>query len=117
MEYVVLWIAGAVIAGVIADRKGRSGGLLALLALVASPIVGIGVALVLAPNQKRLDEAALRGGTMRRCPQCAELVRAEAVCCRYCQANLSTPGAGEDQSDRAAYELGERLAKRVKGQG
>lgn len=111
----MLWIAGAVMAGVIADRKGRSGGLVALLALVASPIVGIGVALVLKPNQQRLDEAALRGGHMCRCPQCAELVRAEAVRCRYCQADLSAPAVGEDQSDRAAYELGETLARRIKG--
>src|SRR4051794_10420536 len=42
----------------------------------------------------------------RRCPQCAERVRTEAVVCRYCRAQLPTASADQGFKFRRAEALG-----------
>jgi hypothetical protein len=50
-----------------------------LLWIVATPI-----AVVMGPDQEALDSEAIDRRGRRRCPHCAELVRRQAVVCRYC---------------------------------
>jgi hypothetical protein len=50
-------------------------------------VVALPWALVMKPNAHELERQALREG-MTKCPQCAELVKAEAVRCRFCGADL-----------------------------
>jgi hypothetical protein len=57
-------------------------------------VVALPCALLLKPDQPTLDERAIAGGDMRKCPDCAELVRAEARKCRYCGADLALPDEG-----------------------
>ena len=49
-----------------------------MLSLIAIPH-----ALILKKDQSRIDERALASG-MKKCPDCAELVRAEAAKCKHC---------------------------------
>jgi hypothetical protein len=66
----------------IARGKGRSFGLWwfygAMLFIVALPH-----ALLLKPDQGAIDERFLSEGN-KKCPYCAELIRREAVVCRFC---------------------------------
>lgn len=101
---IVLWVFFSFIAGAIAERKGRSGVGLLVLSLLLSPLVGIVVALVLSPNNAVIERRELRSGDRKRCPACAELVRAEAAKCRYCGAELSDGRPAE-------LTLGEMKAK------
>jgi len=108
MELFLFWFIFSVIAGAIAGNKGRSGFGFFLLAIVLSPLIGILCALIARPNTGRTEAEALQTGTMRRCPYCAELVRAEAVKCRHCQSALVAlprPLTGAEKLGRAYARL------------
>lgn len=104
IEIVIIWTLLSVVAGVVAENKGRSGVGFFFLSMVLSPLIGIIGAAVARPDQDTIERRQLSSGRYRRCPQCAELVRAEAQRCRFCgaalgQANLGAgppAGAGGD---------------------
>ena len=67
-----------------ADNRGRSGFGFFLLSFFLSPLVGIIIAMLLGPNQAAVDNAALQAGTSKKCPYCKEIIKADAVVCRFC---------------------------------
>ena len=86
-----IWLVLCVVVGVIASNKGRSGIGLFFLALFLSPVVGIIVALVMSENTAKVEKAkvaTVATGDNRKCPFCAEVVKSEALLCRYCGKDL-----------------------------
>lgn len=88
MIILIPWIIFSILAGVIADNKGRSGVGFFFLSLLLSPIVGLIWALACQKNTEVLEKKDIQSGSMRKCPFCAEMVKAEAKICRYCQREL-----------------------------
>jgi hypothetical protein len=75
----------------IASSKGGSGvagffagALLGPLGIVAAFFMG---------SEEGRAEKMLAGGGKKKCPQCAELVQADAKVCRYCQHSFETDAA------------------------
>lgn len=95
MEILLFWFVGAIIIGIIAGSKGRSGFGYFLLSILLSPILA-GILVLALPRLHA--QVIVAGGeavspeTHVRCPDCRELVRADAVKCRHCGCKL-TPQA------------------------
>ena len=56
-------------------------------------IVALPHALLMKKDDKSLEQEQLQSG-MKKCPHCAELVRAEAAVCRFCTREFSVNAQG-----------------------
>lgn len=105
MEILIAWIAFSLMAGYIAEKKGRSGPGFFLLSIFLSPLIAIPTALIARENKERLELEAVESGKSKRCPHCAEIVRSEAVICRFCgkelAATASETPATSDRNNRS----------------
>ena len=78
------WVCFSLIVSYVAYGKGQSGFLVFFISLSFSPLIGIIVVLVIPKNQDVLDERLIKKGVMKKCPDCAELIKKEAGICHYC---------------------------------
>lgn len=76
-EFWFAWVIASILVAILAKNRGHSGPGFFILSFVLSPMIGAIAVLALA--------------RLKKCPQCAERVRAEAKVCIYCGARLDAP--------------------------
>lgn len=104
MGFWIFWITAAIVVGIVASGRGRSGFGYFVLSLLLSPLIGAVLALGLPAKRQAAGGADVPSdNTHVRCPACAEWVLPEARTCKHCGAQL-TPDTG----------FGERNAKMAK---
>ena len=93
MEFLVFAVIFGIIAGLIAQSKGRSFLLWAFYGTMIA-IVAIPHALLLKPTRKVEEATAAEDGYVK-CPACAEMVKREARICKHCRTELTPQAASE----------------------
>ena len=74
MEWLVLWLIFGITSAVIANSKGRSGCGWFALGILFGPF---GLIVAFLPDTEK-------AGTTKKCPDCAEIIKAEARVCKHC---------------------------------
>lgn len=80
MEVFSVWIILSVFVGYYAETKGKSGILYFFISLIISPLLGLVIALIAKPD----ESFVIKKDGMKKCPQCKELIKKDAVICRFC---------------------------------
>jgi hypothetical protein len=89
MEIFFGWFILAIVVGVIANSKGRSGFGWFLISILLSPLIG-GILVLALPKAgdagapKDASGEPITSKTHIRCPECREVVRKDARKCRHC---------------------------------
>jgi hypothetical protein len=81
---VIFWLFFSLVAANIAANKGNSGLFTFLLSLIFSPLIGLMVASISNRNKTVLDNRGIKSGRLKRCPDCAEVIKSKAIVCHFC---------------------------------
>jgi fumarate reductase subunit C len=100
----VVWFLLSIVIGAFANSRGRDWLRWFGIAALISPLIA-GILLLTLPKKIATIEAeAIASGESKRCPKCAEIIRREAVKCRFCGSEIEAgPTLSSDEIAQRRY--------------
>jgi hypothetical protein len=112
MTLFILWVGLAIVVGVVAASRGRSGGGWFVLSLLVSPAIA-GIAFALADLRRRSSRHA--ASRESKCPHCAGSIDAKAIVCHHCRREIPIWTFPARPMRSAAYPVGIALSVMTTG--
>jgi hypothetical protein len=116
MSWTVIWLLCAIMVGVHAGKKGHNPVVAFLLAVLLSPLVGMLIVMLRQPATAQSERELLQEGEHKKCSACAELIRQEALRCRYCGEEFAAASCQPPapHAGRGGYKVGYALGRLFK---
>lgn len=103
----IIWFLCGLASPFVAASKGRSFVGWLILGLIFGPIALLLIAVAGKDEAKALKQqqrAGLQDRKLRQCPSCAEIIKVEAVKCRFCGDDVSAKPYTIDAMGRQVYD-------------
>jgi hypothetical protein len=88
-ELLLIWVLLSAVVGNYSRAKGTGFWFGCILSLALSPLIGVIIVAICRPSAALLEQRALAAGELKKCPACAELIKADATKCKHCSEVLS----------------------------
>ena len=83
MEYAIIWLVCGFVCASVASHKGRDGCGWFCLGVLFGPLALL-MSFVLPANKAQLEREAINSKVLKKCPDCAETIKCEAIKCKHC---------------------------------
>lgn len=77
----LIWFIASVVIAHYATKRGQNGVIFLFVSLILSPLIGIVLLLV---SDDKSAELSIKNKITKKCKHCAEIIKYEAVKCRFC---------------------------------